>query len=67
MFVLLTFLTSCTQQNNFSKLSGPYLDQTPPGMTPELFAPEIISTGFRENCATFTAGGIETLKPEELK
>jgi len=32
------------QQSNFPKLTGPYLGQKPPGMTPEVFAPGIIST-----------------------
>ena len=26
------------QQDNFAKLTGPYLGQKPPGMTPEMFA-----------------------------
>lgn len=29
---------------NFPKLSGPYLGQKPPGMTPEIFAPGILNT-----------------------
>jgi len=32
------------QEKEFPRLSGPYLGQKPPGMTPELFAPGIIST-----------------------
>jgi len=32
------------QQNDFPKLSGPYLGQKPPGMTPEVFAAELRST-----------------------
>jgi len=28
----------------FPKLSGPYLGQKPPGMTPEIFAPSIVSS-----------------------
>ena len=31
-------------QDDMSSLKGPYLGQTPPGMTPEVFAPGIIST-----------------------
>src|SRR4030042_510639 len=38
-----------SQQNDFPKLTGPYLGQTPPGMTPELFAPGIVSTGKHEH------------------
>ena len=32
------------QQDEFSKLNYPYLNQKPPGITPELFAPGIVST-----------------------
>ena len=43
--VMLVTATSITaQQKDFPKLTGPYLGQTPPGMTPEIFAPDIIST-----------------------
>jgi hypothetical protein len=30
----------------FPQLSGPYFDMTPPGATPELFAPDIVSTNW---------------------
>jgi len=33
----------------FPRLAGPYLGQTPPGATPELFAPGIVSTGYFEH------------------
>jgi ankyrin repeat protein len=32
-----------TQPSDFPKLTGPYLGQKPPGMTPEIFAPGILS------------------------
>jgi len=32
------------QQSEFPKLTGPYLGQKPPGMTPEIFAPGIVSS-----------------------
>ena len=32
-----------TQEKGFPELTGPYLGQKPPGMTPEVFAPGIIS------------------------
>ena len=32
-----------SQQGEFPKLTGPYLGQKPPGMTPEIFAPGIVS------------------------
>lgn len=31
-------------QHDISKLKGPYLGQTPPGLTPEMFAPGIVAT-----------------------
>jgi Tol biopolymer transport system component len=34
---------------DFTKLTGPYLGQKPPGMIPELFAPGIISFGYHEH------------------
>jgi hypothetical protein len=34
-----------TDQKDFPILQGPYLGQTPPGLTPKVFAPGIISTG----------------------
>ena len=38
------------QQNDFPKLTDPYLGQKPPGMTPELFAPWIVSTDMYNHC-----------------
>jgi len=38
--LLIAALIACAQQSEFSKLTGPYLGQTPPGATPEKFAPE---------------------------
>jgi len=37
------FMVSCAQKSDFPVLKGPYLGQKPPGMTPEIFAPGIIS------------------------
>lgn len=37
-----------------SILKGPYLGQTPPGLTPEVFAPGIVSTDNRDNSGFFT-------------
>ncbi len=49
--ILIAFLSSvlpifsCSaHQHDFPALKGPYLGQKPPGMTPELFAPGIVST-----------------------
>jgi len=41
--MLVTTMSTSAQQTDFPKLSGPYLGQKPPGMTPEIFAPGIIS------------------------
>ena len=46
-------------ENNFPVLKGPYLGQKPPGMTPEIFAPGIISTEKRELNSVFTPDGKE--------
>lgn len=35
----------------FPVLKGPYLGQTPPGKTPQIFAPGIISTDMSEGCS----------------
>ncbi len=48
------------QQEDFPVLKGPYLGQKPPGKTPELFAPGIVSTkNHREFSGTFSPGGRE--------
>ncbi|MCP4204516.1 MAG: hypothetical protein GY769_21615, partial [bacterium] len=45
-------------RGGFPGLKGPYLGQEPPGTTPEVFAPGIISTDGRfEGGATFSADG----------
>jgi len=51
--------SSCSLQNKIPELKGPYLGQTPPGTTPEIFAPGIISHGFHENGIVFSADGNE--------
>ncbi|MFC1639236.1 hypothetical protein ACFL3B_00565 [Gemmatimonadota bacterium] len=45
-----------------SNPEGPYLGQTPPGNTPEIFAPGIISTGMNEVEAAFSPDGTELYK-----
>ncbi len=62
VFCLLIFYSSvCFANNNdkFPELKGPYLGQTPPGKTPKIFAPGIISHGFHENGIVFSADGNE--------
>lgn len=49
-----TFIFCQNVQKDFPVLKGPYLGQKPPGMTPELFAPGIVSTGLNERDITFT-------------
>ena len=39
-----------TGQQDFPKLSGPYLGQNPPGNKPEVFAPGIVSTELYNHC-----------------
>ena len=56
--VLLIALIVNAQQKEFPKLTGPYLGQKPPGRTPTLFAPGIISTEFHEHSfPTFSPDG----------
>ena len=43
-FLLVTVSAISFAQKDFPKLTGPYLGQKPPGKTPEIFAPGIIST-----------------------
>ena len=54
-----TVLVARQATAEFPKLTGPYLGQKPPGMTPELFAPGIISTNNTEWTLTFTPDGNE--------
>ena len=52
-------LIACSSQDAFPVLKGPYLGQKPPGMTPEIFAPDILS---KDNLAfglVFTPDGNE--------
>jgi len=46
-------------ESRFTDLKGPYLGQKPPGMTPELFAPGLLSAGGDEANITFTPDGME--------
>lgn len=59
--VILVITTSIiAQQKDFPKLTGPYLGQKPPGLTPKIFAPGIVSTkDYREFSGTFTPDGTE--------
>ena len=46
--LIITAIMINAQQNEFPKLTGPYLGQKPPGEKPEIFAPGIVSTGLEE-------------------
>jgi hypothetical protein len=48
---------SCLCQSDFPVLKGPYLGQKPPGMTPEIFAPGIMSTNADDHFFGFTDDG----------
>ncbi len=52
--LLAAAITTNCQQTDFPKLTGPYLGQKPPGLTPELFAEDIISTGVHEGSIIFS-------------
>lgn len=65
LFILFLFISVAYSQGKihndktFPILKGPYLGQKPPGLTPVIFAPDIISTGEREMCVWFVPGGKE--------
>ena len=72
--ILLSIFICCAQQDDFPVLKGSYLGQKPPGMTPEVFAPGIISTEEKyELNSIFSLKGdeflyeISTTTPEEKK
>jgi len=54
-YLLLTVAINIkAQEKDFLKLTGAYLDQKPPGMMPEIFAPGIISMGYFERSVVFS-------------
>ncbi len=57
MFLSFPALTAVSTDEDVPVLKGDYLGQKPPGMTPELFAPVIISTDAPEGCLTFSHDG----------
>lgn len=62
-FGILLFLNpiylAAGERKNFPLLKGPYLGQKPPGSTPELFAPNIISTCNQHGSVYFSDDGRE--------
>jgi len=59
LMLLVAAITISAQQTDFPKLIGPYLGQKPPGMTPEIFAPGIVSTCLDELNSVFSPDGQE--------
>jgi hypothetical protein len=57
--VVLLIFEGYPQQGAFPVLKGPYLGQKPPGVTPELFAPGIVSTCLNELNSVFSPDGQE--------
>lgn len=51
--VLIVATSVLSEQAEKSALTGPYLGQKPPGLTPEVFAPGIVSTGLEEALCAF--------------
>jgi Tol biopolymer transport system component len=47
----------CVSQDQFPRLKGPYLGQSPPGLKPVIFAPGIVSTERNELNPVFTPDG----------
>jgi hypothetical protein len=59
LFFIILIMNHCSSQDEFPVLEGPYLGQRPPGMTPEIFAPGIISTEKVELNSVFSPDGRE--------
>ena len=57
--LLVVFITGCDAQKGFPVLKGPYLGQRLPGLTPEMFAPGIVSTGMFTRDIAMTPDGTE--------
>jgi Tol biopolymer transport system component len=54
-------ISGCVERKEAPELgiAGEYFGQAPPGMEPELFAPDIVSTGLNERDAAFSPDGRE--------
>jgi hypothetical protein len=59
LFSLVIVFNSSAQQDEFPVLAGPYLGQKPPGMTPELFMPGVISNCDLHSGVYFSPDGNE--------
>ena len=59
ILLLLSAITINARQNDFQKLTGPYLGQTPPASEPILFAPGIVSNGRNHSSVAISPDGKE--------
>jgi len=63
IFILISSMAAllivCSKKEDLSILKGPYLGQKPPGNTPEIFEPKIVSTGLDELNSVFSPDGRE--------
>ncbi|MCK4820587.1 PD40 domain-containing protein, partial [bacterium] len=56
-FFLILIVQNLGANDEWPTLKGPYLGQKPPGMIPEIFAPDIISTAEHEGSSGFAMKG----------
>ncbi len=60
LFLLIILLFGCNterienKEDSFPELTGKYIGQKQPGLSPEIFAPNIVSTGMSEINAAFS-------------
>ena len=60
IYIIIISVISCVKKDDFPILKGPYLGQKPPGMAPEIFAPDVLSTkNVMEMGCTWTPDGRE--------
>jgi len=59
LFSIIFIFISHAQLDDFPVLRGPYLGQKPPGLSPEIFAPGIVSTAQGEFNVAFSPNGEE--------
>ena len=57
LFVFVIPVLAQEKINNFPVLTGPYLGQKLPRMTPEIFAPGIVCTDETQGCSVFLEDG----------
>lgn len=55
--LILMLFTGCTEKDDLSIISGPYLGQNPPSSNPQLFMPGLISTNYIDHCIGFLMEG----------